>query len=295
MDSGTLSLSDIDGPFDLEVTIESGQTYLWARADGRTYETHDGQSGDVWYWTAYNDQVIRVRQQGTRLEWEATDNVESTIVDQLGLSDDLDAIVESAPDDPLITEAVESYPGLRIVRDPFFPCLISFICSTQMRVPRIFKMQQSLRKAYGDPINLDGRTYRTFPKPSQLAGATETELRALGLGYRAPYVRQTAEMVASGRLTKDIILGQDYETARETLTEFIGVGPKVADCVLLFSLGYLQAVPLDTWIRTAIEEYYPGCSKNSYAETSRALRSRFGGEFAGYVQTYVFHHLRTQS
>jgi len=73
---------------------------------------------------------------------------------------------------------------------------------------------------------------------------------------------------------------------------FVGVGEKVADCVLLFSLGYLQAVPLDTWIRTAIADHYPGCERNSYAETSRAIRDRLGGQYAGYAQTYVFFFLR---
>jgi N-glycosylase/DNA lyase len=75
----------------------------------------------------------------------------------------------------------------------------------------------------------------------------------------------------------------------------VGVGRKVADCVLLFSLGYLEAIPLDTWIRTAIEEHFPDCDRGSYEETSRALRERLGGEYAGYVQTHVFHYLRSGS
>jgi N-glycosylase/DNA lyase len=84
-----------------------------------------------------------------------------------------------------------------------------------------------------------------------------------------------------------------YEDAREYLTRFVGVGEKVADCVLLFSLGFLEAVPLDTWIRTAIAEYYPDCDRGNYRDTSRAIRERFGGEYAGYAQTYVFFYLRT--
>ena len=74
----------------------------------------------------------------------------------------------------------------------------------------------------------------------------------------------------------------------------MGVGDKVADCVLLFSLGYLEAVPLDTWIQQAIGEYYPHCENGSYAETSNAIRAEFGGEYAGYAQTYVFHYLRNR-
>ena len=85
----------------------------------------------------------------------------------------------------------------------------------------------------------------------------------------------------------------EYEDAREYLTRFVGVGEKVADCVLLFALDFLEAVPLDTWIRQTIAEHYPDCDRGNYPDTSRAIRDQFGGEYAGYAQTYVFHWLRT--
>lgn len=96
-------------------------------------------------------------------------------------------------------------------------------------------------------------------------------------------------------MTRSDVAGRDYEDARETCTGFVGVGDKVADCVLLFSLGYLEAVPLDTWIRSAIDEHYPDCDRGNYAGTSRAIRDRLNGEFAGYHQTYLFHYLRSRS
>ncbi|ELK45386.1 DNA N-glycosylase [Haloferax sp. BAB-2207] len=126
-----------------------------------------------------------------------------------------------------------------------------------MRVSRIFGMQSRLRETYGERVEFDGETYFAYPTPERLAEATEDELRDLSLGYRAPYVRRTAEMVATGEATPAEARGRDYEDAREFLTTFVGVGDKVADCVLLFSLDYLEAVPLDTWIRSAIEEHYP--------------------------------------
>jgi N-glycosylase/DNA lyase len=162
-----------------------------------------------------------------------------------------------------------------------------------MRVARIHGMQRALARTYGDEVSFDGRTYHAFPTPDRLAAATEAELRELSLGYRAPYVRRTAEMVADGEAHPAEARGREYEAAREYLTRFVGVGEKVADCVLLFSLGFLQAVPLDTWIRTAIADHYPDCDRGSYAETSRAIRERLGGEYAGYAQTYVFHLLRS--
>ncbi|MFB6228288.1 MAG: DNA-3-methyladenine glycosylase [Halobacteriales archaeon] len=294
MKRGTITLDGISGGFDLQATVESGQSYCWTRADGRTYEQERARGGSAWYWTVVDGDVIRIRRTDGALEWEATTDAGPRLRELLGLGDDLEAIREAAPGDELIDAAFEAYRGLRIVRDPFFPCLISFICSAQMRVARIFGMQASLRETYGAEVSLDGETYRAFPTPERLAGVTETELRDLGLGYRAPYVQRTAEMVASGELTRNDIDGLAYEDARERLTDFVGVGPKVADCVLLFSLGYLEAVPLDTWIQTAIEEHYPDCARGNYAETSRAIRERLGGEYAGYAQTYVFAYLRTQ-
>jgi N-glycosylase/DNA lyase len=294
VERGAIALGGIPGGFDMQATVESGQSYLWTRVDGRTYESERARGGSAWYWTVVDGEVIRARQVDGALEWEATTDAEPRLRELLGLEDDLDAIAASAPSDGLVDAAYDAYRGLRIVRDPFFPCLVSFICSAQMRVARIFEMQASLRETYGVEHTLGDETYHAFPTPDRLAETTEANLRDLGLGYRAPYVRRTAEMVASGELTRADIGGLAYEDAREALTGFVGVGPKVADCVLLFSLGYLEAVPLDTWIRTAIEEHYPDCARGSYAETSRAIRERFGGEYAGYTQTYVFAYLRTR-
>ena len=304
MERGAIDIADLSGPLDLQATVESGQSYLWNRADGGTYEELHAHGGDAWYETVVDpipgltdERVpVRVRHQGGvhdgRLEWESTIDAVPLITHLLRLDDDLDAILDSTPDLPLLERAYDRYEGMRLTRDPVFPCLISFICSAQMRVARIHGMQRRLRETYGDVVELDDHTYHAFPTPAQLAARTEDDLRDLSLGYRAPYVQRTAEMVADGVADPRAAAELPYEEARESLTRFVGVGDKVADCVALFSLGFLEAVPLDTWIRTTIEEYYPECDRGSYAETSRAIRDRFGGQFAGYAQTYVFYHLR---
>jgi len=330
MHSGSIDLEELPGGLDLYATLESGQSYGWRRADGGCY-TDDGpeswESDPPWYVRVVDGDVLRVRQHldqnpdddgsdpedrdsgstdpdptksdhsGGVLEWQGTADLEDELRRLLRLEDDLPAILDSAAggDDGLLRPAVEYAPGMRLVRDPAFETLIAFICSTQMRVARIHGMVSALADAYGEPVTVDGRTYHAFPEPAALAEATEAELRDLGLGYRAPYVVETAEMVASGELDPTDALGEPYEEARETLTGFVGVGDKVADCVLLFSLGYLEAVPLDTWIQSAIADHFPECDRGSYAETSRAIRERFGEEYAGYVQTYVFHYLRTRA
>jgi len=304
MERGAVDIADLAGPFDLQATVESGQSYLWNRADGGTYDELHAYGGDEWYETVVDpipdvadERVpLRVRQTGGvhdgTLHWESSIDAVPLLYHLFRLDDELDAIRASTPDLSLLDRAYDAYEGMRLTRDPVFPCLISFICSAQMRVARIHGMQRRLRTTYGDTVTLDGEEFHAFPTPEQLASRTEDELRDLSLGYRAPYVQRTAEMVASGEAHPREAADRPYEEARESLTRFVGVGDKVADCVLLFSLGFLEAVPLDTWIRTTIEEYYPDCERGSYAETSRAIRERFGGEFAGYAQTYVFYYLR---
>jgi N-glycosylase/DNA lyase len=304
MEQGAIDVAELAGPFDLQATVESGQSYLWNRSDGKTYENLHAHGGDAWYETVVDpipgvtDERMPVRVQQTggihdgTLHWQSSGDVVPLLRHLFRLDDDLDAILGATPDLPLLDRAYDAYEGMRLTRDPAFPCLISFICSAQMRVARIHGMQRRLRETYGDTLSLDGGEYCAFPTPDRLASRTEAELRDLSLGYRAPYVRRSAEMVASGEAHPAEAADLPYEEARESLTRFVGVGEKVADCVLLFSLGFLEAVPLDTWIRTTIEEYYPDCEGGNYAETSRAIRERFGGEFAGYAQTYVFYYLR---
>ncbi|WP_435146965.1 DNA-3-methyladenine glycosylase family protein [Halobaculum sp. P14] len=300
METGAIPLADV-GAFDLQSTVESGQSYLWDRADGGMYETAAAYGGDHWYETVVppldgvSDEraVVRVRQTDGRLEWESTTDAVPILTHLLRLDDDLDAILDAAPDDPVIERAIEEFRGMRLVRDPPFACLVSFICSAQMRVSRIHRMQRAMADAYGDTVTMNGDEYEAFPTPAQLAATTESDLRGLSLGYRAPYVRRTAEMVADGDADPAAAATLPYEDARDYLTRFVGVGDKVSDCVLLFSLGFLEAVPLDTWIRSAIADHFPDCDRGAYAETSRAIRARLGGDYAGYTQTYLFHYLRT--
>lgn len=302
MERGAIDCESVPGGLDLFRTIESGQSYLWRRSDDACYQNVSAE--DAWYETALDleaaaigedgsgTDVVRIRQHDGTLEWEATTDPVPALRRMLRLEDDLEAIRTSVPDDPLVTDAFDAHWGMRLVNDPPFATLVSFICSAQMRVERIHGMVTALARAYGTHVTVGDRTIHAIPTANQLAAATEADLRSLGLGYRAPYVLETARMVADGE-DPTAARTLEYEAAREHLTRFVGVGEKVADCVLLFSLGFDEAVPLDTWIRSAIASHYPDCDRGTYRETSRAIRERFGGTYAGYAQTYVFHHLRT--
>lgn len=292
MESGAIDLGTVPGPTNLQATLESGQTFLWRRIDGMTYQEPAPSGGTQWYRTVHDGEVVEVRQTEGVIEWRSTTDPTPILRERLRLDDDLDHILEAFPDEPVISASVDRFAGMRLVREPFWGTLVSFILSAQMRVERIHAMVEALRAAYGEPIEWRGETVFSFPDPEALAAATEVELRDLGVGYRAPYLRDTGVMVADREIAPGSVEEADYETARDRLTGFVGVGPKVADCVLLFSLGFDQAVPLDTWIQTAIEDHFPEATGDSYEETSRAIRERFEPH-PGYVQTYVFHHLRT--
>lgn len=292
MDSGSISLSELSGGFDLQSTLESAQSFLWRRVDGEMYAEPTPHGGDHWYYTVAGEDVVFARRRSDRLEWRATADATGLLRDRLRLDDDLEAIFDGFPDDPALERARRALPGLRVVRDPFFPCLVSFICSARTSVERIHAMQRDLAEAYGESVEVDGTTYHSFPGPDQLAAATEAELRRLGLGFRAPYVERTASLVASGEVERADVASLPYEEAREALQQFHGVGPKVADCVSLFALGHLGAVPVDTWTRRLVERDYPDLAADSYEATASAFRDRFG-DAAGYAQTYLFHHERS--
>ena len=296
---GLIESTSWDGPLDLYATLECGQTYCWRRSDGGMF-AGEPPTEAVWYETVVGTDdprvgapvALRIRQLPGGIEYEASEDPVTLIRSLLGLDDPLPEIYASMPSHPLITAAIERYPGLRIVRDPPVACLLSFICSAQMRVARTHQLQTRIAKTYGTTMGWGDVAIAAFPTAERLAAVGEQQLRELGLGYRAPYVGDSASIVAAGDLHPVDVQGLPYEQARSDLTAFTGVGEKVADCVLLFALGYLQAVPLDTWMRQAISRYFPGLGDGSYAELSAGLRSAFGEDIAGYTQTHVFHLLR---
>ncbi|MFB6086489.1 MAG: DNA-3-methyladenine glycosylase [Halodesulfurarchaeum sp.] len=290
MKSGHVPASSIPGEIDLRTTLESGQTFLWQPEDG-SHGLDAGSEGE-WFQTIADGEVIEVSERRGGLDWRSTTDPTATLRARLGLDANLPDIRNAFPDEPVVEAAKDRFTGLRLVTEPVVPTLFSFILSAQMRIDRIHRLVTDLREHYGDPIEWRDTTVHAFPTPERLARATERELRDLGLGYRAPYVKATAELLRDGGVALDSVPSMPYEDARDALTEFVGVGPKVSDCVLLFGMGFEEPVPLDTWIQSAIAEYFPDAQRGSYGETSRAIRSRLGPR-PGYTQTYVFTHLRT--
>jgi N-glycosylase/DNA lyase len=270
--------------FDLEATMTCGQTFAWHRIDGDLYG--EGRSE---FYTFRNGKPLIVREkEGKELEIETDLPLEEAKI-ALGIEKNLEDVFESMPVDERLEAAMEEYWGLRVLQDEFLPCLVSYICSSQMRIERIKKMHDSIAERYGETVEYNGRELLKFPDREQLAQIEEEELRDMGLGYRAEYVAKTAEILQD--FDEEEIKEMEYEEAREKLKELHGVGNKVAECVMLFSLGFHEAVPLDTWGKKILKTHYPDIHHSRYEKASENVREHFG-ENAGYAQEYLFHAAR---
>jgi N-glycosylase/DNA lyase len=171
--------------------------------------------------------------------------------------------------------------------------LISFICSSNSNIPRIRGTIERLAGSFGQPVKLGRRRRFTFPAPAALADAGQEALAALGLGYRAGYVARTAVTIADGGLSLDALREESYEEAKRALLELPGVGEKVADCVLLFSLEKLEAFPVDVWVRRGLQGRYPAEGRRQPKALAAWARERFG-PWAGYAQQYLFYLWRRE-
>jgi N-glycosylase/DNA lyase len=278
-------------PFNLDVTLCCGQVFRWDK------------KGNWWYGVV-GDKAFKIRQTSAELEFVNAD--EKFVADYFGLGDDLLRIRDSISKDAHARRALQEFWGLRIVRQEPWECLISYICATYKSIAAIKQMLFRLSERFGERIALDGCDFYAFPAPEKLAKAAESSLAACGLGYRAKYVLETSKKICEGDFDLEGLRKMPYEQAKKALCGLSGVGLKVADCVLLFSLGKLDAFPVDVWVKRAILNHYAGqfpeefvqkMSRNrSFSNAEYERLSAFGrnyfGEYAGYAQEYLYHYER---
>ena len=276
---------DVEQPLDLAATLESGQSHRWRR---------EGE----WFYAVVRGNFIKVRQAGQRIEFHCHPwpeaSVKPLLQSYLRLDDDIQAIYADIGRDPRVAEMIVRYPGLRLLRIEPWECLVSFICSANSNIHRIHQVVERMAEAFGEPIYMDGQVGYTFPTPSQLVEAGETELRRLGLGFRAPYVDKATHMVLEGKLDLGRLVGMPYPEAKASLMECPGIGSKIADCIAVFSLEKLEAFPIDVWVRRALGEwYFPGQKTPPDRVLLEWAQGHFG-RYGGYAQQYLFHGRRLE-
>jgi N-glycosylase/DNA lyase len=263
--------------FDLEATLTCGQVFHWQRRGSGFL----GLIGDL---------PVYVEQRGEELL--VTRGVEQEAARYFALDHPLLSIRETFPTDGPMREAAAFCRGLRILRQPLWECLATFLTSSMKQVAHIAQMSHAIRRRFGREIAGLGETFHTYPSAAVLAKATEADLRACSLGYRAANLLATARMVAGGEVDLERVKKLPAEEALERLCTLPGVGVKVANCVLLFAFERLGAFPIDVWIERVLRErYFKGKRKVTQGRLQEYSRSYFG-PYGGYAQQYLFHHAR---
>jgi N-glycosylase/DNA lyase len=262
--------------FDLGITLASGQVFHWVAQGAGYLGIIDGAA-------------VYVEQRGDRLLTTAAPEV---VARYFALDHPLAEIYRSFPADPAMAAALETCRGMRIIRQPVWECLATFITSSMKQVAHIAQISHTLRARYGAPVGGMG-PMNSYPTAERLAGLREEDLRACALGYRARNLLKTARMAAAGEVDLEAIRAMADDAARAELCRLAGVGEKVANCVLLFAYERVRAYPIDVWIERVLREHYFRGKRKVTAARMRDFSRSYFGEFGGYAQQYLFHHARS--
>lgn len=288
-------------PFSLDITLSSGQVFRWKKING-------------WWHGLINQNMFFLRQREFGLEIETQDNQNlEDVVDYFRLKENISEIHKSISRDIIIKKLITNFGGLRIIRQDPWECLLSYICSTNMSIPGTDRMLDNLAIKFGEKKKFKGEKNYVLPDIKSIANTEINEIRDCGLGYRSRYVKEVAVYLSDHKVSLEKLRMMDLTQARDFLLEknydqkkLCGVGPKVADCVLLFSLDKMNAFPIDRWIERQINRYYKklfekklvndmilntdnsrSLSPKQYNVMNSTMRQYFGSN-AGYAQELLF-------
>ena len=260
----------------LENTINSGQVFLWTKQK------------EFWYGINGQD-ILKINNLGKITSYS------NKKYDFFRNTDDMKEIIKSISKDKTTKIAVKKYLGLRLVRQDPFQCFISFIVSSNSNIQKIKSSLEKISIKFGKKIQFDNKEFYMFPEPKKIANATIQEIQNCGVGYRAKFIIDAAKMVESRQIDFDQLKKSNYQNAKETILTVPGIGNKVADCILLFSLDKLEAFPLDRWMIRILKKYYLGkfeletksITEKQYNTLHEKIVKHFG-PYAGYAQQFLF-------
>ena len=261
---------------DIDNSINSGQVFLW------------GKDRDDWYGINGQD-ILKINKNGV------IKSIINSKTDFFRKNDNIQEIIKSISKDKTVKKAVKEYEGLRLFRQDPFQCLISFIISSNSNIQKIKNSLEKITKKFGKKIQTQNKEFFLFPEPEKIARATIDEIKSCGVGYRAPFIIEAAKMVVSKKIDFEYLKKCNYDEAKKNICLVPGVGNKVADCIMLFSLNKLESFPLDTWMIKILEKHY---SKEFKIETKTITQKQYEllhekivnyfGPYCGYAQQYLF-------
>jgi N-glycosylase/DNA lyase len=258
--------------FSLKHTLECGQFFRFTKVLD-AYIVHS------------SDRIFSLWQKGKSLFYKGVE--EPFLIQFFRLEDDFDSIEKRIDQDPVIHQAIKKYRGMRLIRQDPWECLLSFLCSSAKTISHIRSMIEVLCKSSGRRILWENYMGYGFPEP--LCIETPCQLEPVRAGFRTNYLIQACQCMNRAQLLS--LKNFSYGEARQRLMKLSGVGKKVADCTLLYSLDFLEAFPMDTWIRKGLQRiYFKG--KKAGEKAMEEFVSHHFGPYAGYAQLYLFHFWR---
>jgi len=261
---------------DIDNSINSGQVFLWEK-DGTDWYGINGQN------------ILKINKNG------AIKSILNSKTNFFRKNDNIQEIIQSISKDKTIKKAVKEYQGLRIFRQDPFQCMISFIISSNSNIQKIKSSLEKITEKFGKQVKINNKEFFLFPEPQKIANASINEIKTCGVGYRAPFIKEAAKMVVLKKINFKYLEKCNYEEAKKNICLVPGIGNKVADCIMLFSLNKLDAFPLDTWMIKILEKYY---SNEFKIETKTITQKQYDvlhekiinyfGPYCGYAQQFLF-------
>jgi N-glycosylase/DNA lyase len=237
------------------------------------------------YLVQSSNRIFSLYQKGDFLFYQGVE--EPFLIRFFRLDEDLDFILKEIDRDPMIHRAIKEYRGMRLIKQDPWECLISFLCSSAKSISHIRSMLEAFCKSSGPKIFLENHLSYGFPEPRCIK--TPLQLEPVRAGFRASYLIQAYRYIDRKYLLS--LIGLPYKEAREQLMSLPGVGKKVADCTLLYSLDFIEAFPMDTWIKKGLKKvYFKG--KKAGEKAMEEFVSHHFGPYAGYAQLYLYHFWR---
>jgi N-glycosylase/DNA lyase len=237
------------------------------------------------YLVQTSDRIFSLWQKGDLLFYDGVE--ESFLIRFFRLGEDFDSILKEIDRDPVVHQAIQRYRGMRLIRQDPWECLLSFLCSSAKAVPHIRCIIEQLCKSSGEKMVRGNYLGYGFPEPQSIRNPLQLE--SVKAGFRTGYLLKVSQCIDRSQLLS--LKGLPYQKAKQELMRLAGVGKKVADCVLLYSLDFLEAFPIDTWIKKGLQYTYFDGKRVGEKETEEFVSNHFG-RFAGYAQLYLYHFWR---
>lgn len=272
-----IKLNNIDH-FALDETFLCGQCFRWEKeADGTFYGVAGSNAAKIYYHDENN--IYLESSNGDLVYWSK----------YLNFSCDYNEAEKFLSSDEKLKAPIEAGRGIRILRQELWETIVSFIISANNNIPRIKKIINNMCRLWGEKIEFDGRTFYGFPAPERLAKLSLEELAPIRAGFRDKYILDAAKKVASGEINLPEIEKMGDRAAGDELMKIKGVGRKVADCILLFSLGRHSVFPLDVWTKRIVSDLYGVDEKNIPGFVSERFKN-----YSGIAQQYLYYYYAIQ-